>query len=424
LLFLTANILLRGYSAILIVNRRNRVGIIAAAILTSSAAAKADVIIPSGTIITPLNTRDAQLPGFNMELLSGDRYKFTADTSCVQSEYMATNGVAADAFAAACNQFAGTFLGQNANGSVTVGKDDSKITIDSTGIAQTAGTLIKRSNDGAIQIGANANGVSITSEGVEVNNESLITKKTNGEIHIGKNSLITIEEGGVQKLYATDANGRPIPINVTNGTNFLIDGTNVKSTLDTHTRQINSLSTRVDNLGSGVAGATALSAAMTALPATSDDSPFSCGTGTGGYSNRYAMGFGCAARITDRLAFNAGGSFVFGGASNYGGGTLDNVAGRLGFVFKIGKLNPISSHAISKRTVKLESQLIKMKQENQKIISENQQLTSYLAQMKELLAIQNRRLENLETIAKGSGWQLTGAKSKSKAVLEVASISK
>jgi len=81
-----------------------------------------------------------------------------------------------------------------------------------------------------------------------------------------------------------------------------------------------------------------LTAALTALPATSDDSPVSCGVGSGGYSGRYAMGFGCAAKVTDRLAFNAGGSIVFSGTSNYGEGNLDSALGRLGFVFKVGKI--------------------------------------------------------------------------------------
>ena len=72
-----------------------------------------------------------------------------------------------------------------------------------------------------------------------------------------------------------------------------------------------------------VAGAAALSAALSSLPTVSDDAPFSCGVGTGGYSSRYAMGAGCAARLKERLSFNAGGSVLFGGSSDYGQGSLD-----------------------------------------------------------------------------------------------------
>jgi hypothetical protein len=269
-----------------------------------------------------------------------------------------------------------------------------------------------------IQIEPNGKGVS-TGDG-----SSLIRVAADGALHIGENSLVTIEDGGVQKLYATDANGKAIPINITNGSDLQINGTSVNSqlntlnatvdthtnqintlntTVNTHTNQINTLNTRVNNLennvnslGSGVAGATALTAALTSLPATSDDSPVSCGVGSGGYSSRYAMGFGCAAKVTERLAFNAGGSFVFGGASNYGGGTLDNVAGRLGFVFKIGKVNATSNQAISKKTANLESQLSEVKEEKQ-------QLADTLTEMKALIAAQNQRLATLEQIAAGSG---------------------
>ncbi len=276
-----------------------------------------------------------------------------------------------------------------------------------------------------------------------------VARREGDELHIGENSFITREANGRQEIYAQDANGNAIPLNATNGSDLQINGISVQgqiddlnttvnasaaqinslnTTVNTHTNQINSLNTTVDThtnqinnlnnrvgsletnvntLGSGVAGATALSAALTALPATSDDAPVSCGVGSGGYSSRYSMGFGCAAKVTERLAFNAGGSFVFGGASNYGGGTLDNVAGRLGFVLKIGKMNPSSNHAISKRTNKLESQLSQVKNENQKIlsenqriISENQNLTAHLAEMKALIAMQNERVANLEKVAK------------------------
>lgn len=220
-----------------------------------------------------------------------------------------------------------------------------------------------------------------------------IARREGNELHIGENSFITRELNGKQEIYARDANDNPIPLNVTNGSDLQINGRSVQGQLDT-------LNQNITNLGSGVAGATALTAALTALPATSDDSPLSCGVGTGGYSSRYAMAFGCAARVTERLAFNAGGSYVFGGASNYGGGTLDNVAGRVGFVFKIGKITPISNQAISKKTEQLESQLSDVKEENQKLIG-------YLETMQKLIAVQNERLGNLEKTATISENQLT-----------------
>ena len=57
---------------------------------------------------------------------------------------------------------------------------------------------------------------------------------------------------------------------------------------------------------------------------TSKESKLSCGVGTGAYSSRYAVGFGCASKINERVDVNAGGSYVFGGSKSYGGGTLDS----------------------------------------------------------------------------------------------------
>ena len=65
----------------------------------------------------------------------------------------------------------------------------------------------------------------------EVGIAGTITKKANGEIHIGENSLITAEVGGEQLLYATDALGDAIDINVTNGSNLLINGDSVATQL-------------------------------------------------------------------------------------------------------------------------------------------------------------------------------------------------
>jgi hypothetical protein len=56
---------------------------------------------------------------------------------------------------------------------------------------------------------------------------TLISKKSNGQIHIGENSLITQEVDGVQKLFAQDASGKAINIDVSNGTDLLVDGVSV-----------------------------------------------------------------------------------------------------------------------------------------------------------------------------------------------------
>ena len=229
-----------------------------------------------------------------------------------------------------------------------------------------------------------------------------IARREGDELHIGENSFITRERDGKQEIYAEDANGNAIPLNVTNGSDLQINGVSVQglgtrlgsveTTVTSQGIRLGNVETNINRLGFGIAGATALTAALTALPATSDDSPVSCGVGSGGYSGRYAMGFGCAAKVTERLAFNAGGSIVFGGTSNYGGGTLDSALGRLGFVFKIGNINPTSNQAISKKMEILESQLSEVKKEKQ-------QLGATLSEMKALVVAQNERLSSLEKIA-------------------------
>ncbi len=154
------------------------------------------------------------------------------------------------------------------------------------------------------------------------------------------------------------------------------------SDISRNSSDISRNSSNINALGSGVAGATALTAALSSLPTTADDAPFSCGVGTGGYSSRFAMSIGCAARLNERLSFNVGGSHVFGGSSNYGGGSLDTVAARAGFVFKLGTVKPATTNE-----EQLQSQLDEVKEDNASIRKEN----------KDLIA----RLERLEAIALG-----------------------
>jgi hypothetical protein len=249
----------------------------------------------------------------------------------------------------------------------------------------------------------------IDDEGLSVGGKSIVRREVNAageeELHIGENSLVTVESNGVQKMYATDASGKKIPINITEGSDLQINGVSVQGQINTNAagivtntlgiknnaagiednrKDINNLQGDVKNLGSGIAGATALSAALSSLPATSDDSPFSCGVGTGGYSSRYAMGVGCAARINERLSFNAGGSVLFGGASDYGSGTLDTMAGRAGFVFKIGAITPSNG------------------QSNEQLQSKLQHVETHNAEMAYQLESLQQRLNQLEALALGA----------------------
>ena len=140
----------------------------------------------------------------------------------------------------------------------------------------------------------------------------------------------------------------------------------------------------INNLGGGVAASTALTTALTALPQTSKESKLSCGVGTGAYSSKYAVGFGCASKLNERVDVNAGGSYVFGGSKSYGEGTLDSGVLKAGFVFKLGELNKPIQISLNE-SKKLNNEVKHLKIQNDEIISQNQKLLA--------------RLEKLENIA-------------------------
>ena len=173
---------------------------------------------------------------------------------------------------------------------------------------------------------------------------------------------------------------------------------NSHNSVTTNTSNISTNTININKLGEGVAGSTALTAALTALPQTSKDSKLSCGVGTGAYSSRYAFGFGCASKINERVDINAGGSYVLGGAKSYGGGTLDNGVIKAGFVFKLGELNKTTQISFNDRNIidkkisvlekdnkNLKEEVEVSKAKNDEIISQNQKLLA--------------RLEKLENIA-------------------------
>ena len=433
-----------------------------------------------------------------------------------------------------------TAIKKNNDGTIQIGTDTNDIDVVSDGLNIDGAAVITKNSDGSVQIGADGNDIDITAEGLTVDGVSLITKKESGEIHIGKNSLITIEEDGVQKLYAKDENNNTIDINVTNNSKLLIDGVEVKagdsaqvttnknnissndteiasnaSSISTNSSnissndtdisalqglistksgstttarigdstkntleigpttnpttinqsgisvsggnlikkdsdgnihigknsfvigddvlngahpiwaedengtkiplniygsdlhingksvqgQIDSNKSNIKNIGEGVAGSTALTAALTALPQTSKESKLSCGVGSGAYSSRYAVGFGCASKVNERVDINAGGSYVFGGSKSYGEGTLDSGVIKAGFVFKLGELNKPTLISMHEKE-KMEDKIFSLEEKNEKIISQNEDLKnknqSIIAQNKSLLA----RLERLEKLAR------------------------
>ena len=128
-------------------------------------------------------------------------------------------------------------------------------------------------------------------------------------------------------------------------------------------QSIGVLEQNLNNLGNGVAGATALASALASLPVDSVQSPLSCGVGSGGYSDRYALAMGCAVNLASSLSLNAGGAYLFGGASSYGGGSLSDVAGRFGVSYRFGTRDG-GTISTARLQQKLASDLHAIKEEN------------------------------------------------------------
>ena len=190
--------------------------------------------------------------------------------------------------------------------------------------------------------------------------DELISEEDNGEIHIGENSLVTIEQDGKQQLYATDANGDQIDINIKKGSDLLVDGKSVSQAITdvatnttniatnktniatnttniaTNTQAITSLGTRVDGLTnlvntfdqritdlqtltgtmmseyrSGIASSVALSQIRYASKG------FSIGVGQGEFKDKdeMAVGIGYGGEFNDRVGYQ----FQFGSSGDTSG---------------------------------------------------------------------------------------------------------
>ena len=222
----------------------------------------------------------------------------------------------------------------------------------------------------------NTSNISTNTSNISTNSTSLtslnllIKKDSNDNIHIGENSFVIGSDvvNGRHPIWAEDENGSKIPLNIY-GSDLQINGVSVQGQIDTNESNIN-------QLGEGIAGSTALTAALSALPQLSQESKTTCGLGTGAYSSRYAVGFGCASKVNERIDINAGGSYIFGGSKNYGGGTLDSGVAKAGFVFKLGELN--------KPTLKNVNESKKLKTEVKNLKIQNNQLLARLEKLEKL----------------------------------------
>ena len=146
--------------------------------------------------------------------------------------------------------------------------------------------------------------------------ENMIREESDGTIHIGENSLITNKKeiNGKQPLYAEDASGKRIPINI-EGSRLLINGRDVEQS--------------INNVG-------ALSAALTGLPTVPTDTTLACGLGTGTHGGDLAFSGGCASKLNEKISVNYAASVTMPG-QEYAGDFEDQFSARAGFVWKLGK---------------------------------------------------------------------------------------
>ena len=146
-------------------------------------------------------------------------------------------------------------------------------------------------------------------------NELIRTDASTGITSIGKNSLKLKETANEQQLWGTNADGKVVPINITNGSKLLINGRDVEQS--------------INNVG-------ALSAALTGLPTVPTETTLACGLGSGTHGGDFAFSGGCASKINEKLSVNYAASMTMPG-QDYAGDFEDTFSARAGFVWKLGK---------------------------------------------------------------------------------------
>ena len=229
-------------------------------------------------------------------------------------------------------------------------------------------------DNASIEIGSGSNPTTINNEGLSVNGENLIKKSSDGVTSIGKNSLKLQESGGIQKMWATDANGNSIPIDITNGTKLLINGRDVEQS--------------INNVG-------ALSAALTGLPTVPTDTTLACGLGTGTHGGDFAFSGGCASKVNEKLSINYAASMTMPG-QDYVGDFEDTFSARAGFVWKLGK--SVNTSLISMKTKeKMEVKINALEEKNTNLENTVSTLMAKLERL-EKIALRESKSQDLATI--------------------------
>ena len=288
------------------------------------------------------------------------------------------------------------FYGVSSSGTETLLKTWESTTSDVTGIsADLGGYAMTDEYEGKIYIEVNEStigggGVTATvleydliNNSVEkVNNVSEIEEITiypqgitqmikkdssTGVTSIGENSLKLKETTTEQQLWGTNADGKVVPINITNGSKLLINGRDVEQS--------------INNVG-------ALSAALTGLPTVPTDTTLACGLGTGTHGGDFAFSGGCASKINEKLSVNYAASMTMPG-QDYAGDFEDTFSARAGFVWKLGKaIKP--TQITMKEGKELKEEIITLKENNQNIISQNKALLARLEKLEKLALVENK----------------------------------
>ena len=236
------------------------------------------------------------------------------------------------------------------------------------------GSTCSSTDQKSISLGGSDMEVVIDSEGISVDGKDLIKETSTGEVHIGENSLVTRERNSRQELYATDANGNKIPIDVTNGSKLLINGRDVEQS--------------INNVG-------ALSAALTGLPTVPTDTTLACGLGTGTHGGDFAFSGGCASRVNKKLSINYAASMTMPG-QDYAGDFEDTFSARAGFVWKLGKsVNP--SLISMKEKEKMEIKINALEEKNTNLENTVSTLMAKLERL-EKIALSESKSKDLASI--------------------------
>jgi len=233
-------------------------------------------------------------------------------------------------------------------------------------------TQIGEGGETAIQISNTSTELDIQ----DADGDTVIKVTSDGATHIGENSLVTIESGGRQQLYATDSSGSRIDINIPSGTNLLIDGEDVMGKIDS---------------------SVALGAAFASLPTGAEGAGYTCGLGTGFHDSASAISGGCGfdfanysfvdsmPELFQKASFNIGAASIVHGEG-------DDATLKAGITFKFGAPKPVRE--AKDNNLLLENKIDAVMAKNETIQTENDLLKAQIAEINTQLKALNKLAMN------------------------------